>query len=195
MSRRIHLPLLSLRRTASFYPPLAAHPPPIIVSRWRMRFQDTAASGPLVPPADCHDASHHAAAASRPLNDPPPPVCKCLPSRWPLVRQLVVMSPLLSRRRRLSFFQHAASASRPLDTQPALQQAASASRHAAASCLLAPLLSFASLLTAGSHISSRRAAASSAHPQPPSSFTLAGCCVSSCCTASTYRPLINTAAS
>ncbi len=130
-----------------------------------------------------------------PLNDPPPPVCKRLPSRWPLVRQLVVVSPLLSRRRRLSSFQHTVSASLPLDMQPALRRAASASRHAAASCLLAPLLSFASLLTVGSHISSQRAAASSAHPRPPPSFTLAGCCVSSRRAASAYRPLIKTAAS
>jgi hypothetical protein len=107
-----------------------------------------------------------------PLNNPPTPVCKRLPSRWPLVCQLVVVSPLLSRRRRLSSFQHAASTSCPLDTQPALQRAASTLRHATASCLLAPLLSFASLLTVGSHISSRRAAASSAHPRPPPSFTL-----------------------
>ncbi len=130
-----------------------------------------------------------------PLNNPPPPVCKRLPSRWPLVCQLVVVSPLLSRRCRLSSFQHAASASRPLDTQPALQRASSASQHTATSCILAPLLSFASLLMVGSHISSRRAAASSAHPRHPPSFTLAGCCVSSCCAASAYRPLINTAAS
>ncbi len=41
-----------------------------------------------------------------PLNNPPPPVCKRLPSHWPLVRQLIVVSPLLSRRRRLSSFQH-----------------------------------------------------------------------------------------
>ena len=74
-------------------------------------FQDTTASGPLVPPADCHDASRRAAAASRPLNNPPPPVCKRLPSLWPLVCQLVVVLPLLSRRHRLSSFQHAASAS------------------------------------------------------------------------------------
>ncbi len=75
-------------------------------------FQDAAASGPLVPPADCHNASRCAAAASCPLNDPLPPVCKRLPSCWPLVRQLVVVSPLLSRRRRLLSFQYAASASR-----------------------------------------------------------------------------------
>ncbi len=69
-------------------------------------FQDAAASGLPVPPADCHDASHCAAAASCPLNDPPPPVCKCPPPHWPLVRQLVVVSPLLLRCRCLLSFQH-----------------------------------------------------------------------------------------
>jgi hypothetical protein len=158
LSRRIHLPLMSLRHAASFSPPLAAS------FRGAAGFQDAAASGPLVPPADCHDAPYHAAATSCPLNDPPPCICKRLPSRWPLVCQLVVMSPLLSRRRRLSSFQHAASTSCPLNMQPALRRATSASGYATASCLLAPLLSFASLLMAGSHISSHCAAASSAHP-------------------------------
>ncbi len=47
-------------------------------------------------------------------------------ARWPLVRQLVVVSPLLSCRRRLSSFQHAASAfllstrSLPCDEPPPL---------------------------------------------------------------------------
>ena len=121
-------------------------------------FIDAAASCPLVPPADCHNASHCTAAASCPIDDSPPLVCKRLPSRRPLVCQLVVVSPLLSRRHRLSFFQHAASTSCPLDTQPALQRAASALQHSTASCHLALLLLFASLLTAGSHISTRRAA-------------------------------------
>jgi hypothetical protein len=81
-------------------------------------FQDAAASCLLVPPADCHNASCHAATTSRPLDNPLPLVCKCLPSHWPLVCQLVVMSPLLSRRHRLLSSQHAASASRPLNTPP-----------------------------------------------------------------------------
>ncbi len=67
-----------------------------------------------MPPADCHDTSCRNAAVSRPLKDPPPLVCKCLPSCWPLVCQLVVVSPLLSRCRRLSSSQHATSASCPL---------------------------------------------------------------------------------
>ncbi len=81
-------------------------------------FIDAAASCPLVPPADCHNASCCTAAASCPINNPPPLVCKRLPSRWPLVCQLVVVSPLLSRRRRLSSSQHATSASCPLDMPP-----------------------------------------------------------------------------
>jgi hypothetical protein len=194
LSRRIHLPLLSLQRTASFPHPSAAQPPPSLF--WGAAgFQDTATSGPLVPPADCHDASHCAAATSCHLIDAPPPVCKCLSSRWPLVCQLVVVSPLLSRCCCLSSFQHAASTSYPFDMQPALQRAASALQHAAASCLLAPLLLFASLLMAGSHISSRCTTASSVHPWSMPSFTLAGCCISSCRAASAYYPLINTAAS
>ncbi len=71
-----------------------------------------------MPPAACHNASRHTAAASCPIDDPPPLVCKRLPSCWPLVCQLVVVSPLLSRRRRLLYSRHAASASRPLDTPP-----------------------------------------------------------------------------
>jgi hypothetical protein len=47
------------------------------------------------------------------------------------------------------------------------QQVASVLQRAAASCLLAPLLSFASLLPAGCHITSNCTAASSFHPQPP----------------------------
>jgi hypothetical protein len=38
--------------------------------------------------------------------NPPPLVFKCLPSHWPLVCQLVVTSPMLSRRRRLLSIQH-----------------------------------------------------------------------------------------
>ncbi len=81
-------------------------------------FIDAAALCPLVPPADCHNASHHTAAASHPIGNPLPLVCKHLPSHWPLVRQLVVLSPLSSRRRRLSSSRHAASASHPLNMPP-----------------------------------------------------------------------------
>ncbi len=86
-------------------------------------FQDATTSGLLVPLADCHDASRCAAAASRPHNDPPPPVCKRLPSRWPLVRQLVAPLVLSARCLRLLSFtlagccvssRRAASAYRPL---------------------------------------------------------------------------------
>jgi hypothetical protein len=109
---RIHLPLSSLRRATSSSCPLAAQPPPLIVSRCRRLSR-------------CHrllsagaDTSCCTAVASRPLNDPLPLVCKCLPSRWPLVCQLVVMSPLLSRCHRLSSSQHAASTSCPLNMLP-----------------------------------------------------------------------------
>ncbi len=71
-----------------------------------------------MPLADCHNTSHCAAAASCPLEDPLPLVCKCLPSHWPLICQLVVVSPLLIRHCYLSSSQHAASASRRLDTPP-----------------------------------------------------------------------------
>ncbi len=71
-----------------------------------------------MPPADCHNTSRCTAAASCPIDNPPPLVCIGLPSRWPLVCQLVVMSPLLSCRHCLSSSQHAASASRPLDMPP-----------------------------------------------------------------------------
>ncbi len=81
-------------------------------------FIDAAASCPLVPPADCHDASCCTAVTSRPIDDPLPLVCECLPSRWPLVCQLVVVSPQLLHRRRLLSSQHTASASRPLNTPP-----------------------------------------------------------------------------
>ncbi len=70
-----------------------------------------------MPPADCHNASPCTAAASHPLGNPPPLVCKRLPSCWPLICQLVVVSPLLSRRRLLSS-RHAASASCPLNKPP-----------------------------------------------------------------------------
>ena len=56
---------------------------------------------PLAPPAGRRDASRRAAAAPRPIGAPPPLVRSRLPSRLPLVCQLVVASPLLSRRRRL----------------------------------------------------------------------------------------------
>ncbi len=71
-----------------------------------------------MPPANCHDASRCTAAASHPIDDPPPLVCERLPFHWPLVHQLVVVSPLLSRRHRLLSSQHAAFASCPLDTPP-----------------------------------------------------------------------------
>ncbi len=88
------------------------------------------------------DESHArcSAAASCPLDYLPPPVCGCLSSHWPLVCQLVVASPLLSHHCHRLSSQHATST---------LQRAASASQRATASCLLAPLLSFASLLPAG----------------------------------------------
>ncbi len=74
-----------------------------------------------MPPADCHDASHRTAAASCPIEDLPPLVCERFPSCWPLVCQLVVVSPLLLRRCRLLSSQHAASTSCPLNT-PQLPQ-------------------------------------------------------------------------
>jgi hypothetical protein len=97
-----------------------------------------------------------AAATSHPLNYLPPLVRRRLPSHWPLVCQLVVTLPLLSRRRRrLSSSQHVTST---------LQRAASALQRVTASCLLVPLLSFASLLPAGCHITPHCTAASGVHP-------------------------------
>jgi hypothetical protein len=61
-------------------------------------FQGAAASCLLVPPAGCHNASCRAAVALCPLDNPPCFVCERLPSYRPLVHQLVVASPLLSRR-------------------------------------------------------------------------------------------------
>ncbi len=71
-----------------------------------------------MPPADCQDASCCATATSCPLNNPPPLVCERLPSRWPLVCQLVVVPPLLLGRRRHSSSRHSASVSCPLNTLP-----------------------------------------------------------------------------
>ena len=59
-----------------------------------------------MPLADCHDPSRCAAAASCPLNDPPPPVCKHPLSRWllchPRCRAAAASCPFsTSSRRRL----------------------------------------------------------------------------------------------
>ncbi len=59
----IHLSSLPWLVVASFF--VAPHPPPPVIFTTRRLILS-------------------------PLNDPPPPVCKLLPSRWPLVHQLVV---------------------------------------------------------------------------------------------------------
>ncbi len=107
MSHRIHLPLSSLQHATSFSCPLAAQPPPPIISRC-CRLIDAATSCPLVPPADCHDASCRTAAASCPLNNPPPLVCKCSPPVGLLFASWLSCHPCC----------HAAAASCPLDTLP-----------------------------------------------------------------------------
>ncbi len=153
LSCRIHLPLSSLWHSASFSCPLAAQPPPLIISRCRRlsrhcRLLSAGASSWLswrLLPCRCRFLSSRHSTTSC-LQTPPLPLASCLPAGCCITPVVTPPLPLVlsTPRLRLSSSQHAASATR---------RAASASRHTAASCLLVPLLSFASLSPAGSHIS------------------------------------------
>jgi hypothetical protein len=82
-------------------------------------------------------------------------LASCLPAGCRVTPVVAPLPPfvLSTHRLRLSSSRHAA-----------LQQATSTLQRAAASCLRAPLLLFASLLLAGSHITSHCATTSSVHP-------------------------------
>jgi hypothetical protein len=149
-----HLILLSSCRATSTshcfeLPPAFKTPPPLV--RWCLWLIVTM---PLIMPLLLLILStiHHLLSANA-----SPPVASCSPAGCHVTPVVAPPLPLvlLTCRLCLSSSPHTAFASR---------RAASALRHAAASCLLAPLLLFASLLPAGSHISSRCAIASSVHP-------------------------------
>ena len=138
-----------------------------------------------------HLSSYRRSAASCALT-PPLPFASCLPAGCCVAAsasQLSLADLLFASWLSRCLCCRAAAASCPLLAPPmphdigtsALRRSTSASRRAATSCPLAPLLPFTSRLPAGCHVTSRHATApcSRVHPRPPPSRALPSCPVTS----------------